>query len=439
MTKTTDARAAAYASLLAWEKSGRYANLEVNASLAAGALSGADRALYTALVYGVIERLLTLDYIIGTLSARPVGDIDREALCALRLGVYQCTFLDRIPPHAAVSESVSLAPARSRGFVNALLRSYLRGGCRYTLPTEPLSRMSVQYSVPEELCRFWVSHYGEAETESLLAALLVHPPVTLRVNPLRTAAADVVRLHEADGARLCPLSPDMVSLDGGAHIADGIRAGLYFVQDPASRLCVRALGARPGETVIDTCAAPGGKSLSAALDMENRGRVLSFDLHENKLSLIRRAADALGVTILTAAARDARTPDEMLVGQADRVLCDAPCSGLGVIAKKPDIRYKSLDTVRALPRVQYEILSGAARYVRPGGVLVYSTCTLNPDENERVVRRFLDAHPAFAPEAFDLGPAGASPDGMRTFWPPRDGCDGFFIARMRRTDEKETL
>lgn len=439
MTKTTDARAAAFASLLAWEKSGRYANLEVNASLAAGTLSGADRALYTTLVYGVIERLLTLDYIVGTLSSRPLGEIDREALCALRLGIYQCTFLDRIPPHAAVSESVSLAPPRSRGFVNALLRAYLRGGCRYTLPDDPLARMSVKYSVPEELCRFWLSHYGAAEAEALLASTLVHPPVTLRVNPLKTSAEEVLRLHEADGAHLCPLSPDMISLDGGAHIADGIRAGLYFVQDPASRLCVRALDARPGETVIDTCAAPGGKSLSAALDMENRGRVLSFDLHENKLSLIRRAADALGITILSAAARDARTPDETLLGQADRVLCDAPCSGLGVIAKKPDIRYKSIDAVRALPAIQYDILTGAARYVRPGGVLVYSTCTLNPDENERVAGRFLDAHPEFTPEPFDLGAAGAAPDGMRTMWPPRDGCDGFFIARMRRTGAKESL
>lgn len=429
-------RAAAFASLLAWEKSGRYANLEVNASLSAAALSEADRALYTALVYGVIERLITLDYIISSLSSRPIGQIDRETLCALRLGVYQCTFLDRIPPHAAVSESVSLAPTRSRGFVNALLRAHLRAGCRYPLPdaSDPLLRMSVEYAAPQDLCSFWAERYGEETAEALLAASLRRPPVTLRLNGMKTTPEQILRLHESDGARPHPLSPDMISLSGGAHIADGIRDGLYFVQDPASRLCVRALDPQPGETIVDTCAAPGGKSLSAALDMQNRGRVFSFDLHENKLSLIRRAADALGITILETAARDARIPHEALLSQADRVLCDAPCSGLGVIAKKPDIKYKPLASAGALPAVQYEILCGAARYVRPGGVLVYSTCTLNPDENERLAARFLNAHPEFSPEDFRLGAAGGSEGGMRTLYPHRDGCDGFFIARMRRAE-----
>jgi 16S rRNA (cytosine967-C5)-methyltransferase len=204
------------------------------------------------------------------------------------------------------------------------------------------------------------------------------------------------------------------------------------VQDPASRLCVRALDPRPGETVIDTCAAPGGKSFSAAIDMKNRGSLYSFDLHENKISLIRKTADALGISILTAQAQNAKTPLPSLVGKADRVLCDAPCSGLGVIGKKPDIKYKPLSAVNALPEIQYAILTGASAYVRPGGVLVYSTCTLNPQENEQVVHRFLKANPAFSLTAFDLESAGKSSDGMRTFFPHEDGCDGFFIAKMIR-------
>ena len=430
----TNPRSAAAASLIAWEKNGRYANLEVSASLATSEMSEADRALYTALVYGVIERVITLDYIIATLSSRPLGEIDREALCALRLGIYQLTFMDRIPPHAAVSESVDTAPTRSRGFVNALLRTYLRGGCRYTLPEgDPLTRMSVEYSAPVELCAFWCERYGEDLTSHLLSSTTRNPSVTLRVNPLTTSVESVVAEFTEEEASLCPLAPDMVTVKSAAHITDGIRAGKYFVQDPASRLCVKALDPQPGETVIDTCAAPGGKTLSAALDMKNEGRIIAFDLHENKLSLIRRTAASLGISILEVQTRDARNPDPALIGRADRVLCDAPCSGLGVIGKKPDIKYKSLDSIRALPEIQYGILCGAAQYVRPGGTLVYSTCTLNPDENEHIVTRFLMEHPDFRAVDFDLGAAGGSTDGMRTFYPHLDGCDGFFIAKMVRS------
>lgn len=432
MTKETTPRAAAAASLLSWEKNARFANLEIHASLADSSLSAADRALYTTLVYGVIERAVTLDHIIAQLSARPAEEIDAQTRCALRLGLYQLTYLDRIPPHAAVSESVNLAPARARGFVNALLRTYLRGGCTFALPEDKTERMAVEFGVPVPLCAFWCSRYGEQTTRNLLGALTVHPPVTLRVNPMKTTVEEQLSRHADDRAAVCPLSPDMITLESAASIAEGIAEGLYFVQDPASRLCVRALGAQPGELVIDTCAAPGGKTLSAALDMQNRGRIIAFDLHENKLSLIRRTAASLGITILETAARDARTPDPTLIGRADRVLCDAPCSGLGVIAKKPDIRYKSLDSVAALPAVQYEILCGAAQYVRPGGTLVYSTCTLNPEENERVASRFLAEHSEFAAADFDLGAAGTSQDGMRTFWPQCDGTDGFFTAKMIR-------
>lgn len=428
----TNPRRAAHASLCAWEKQGRFANLEVHVSLSASPLTENDRALYTALVYGVIERAITLDHIITQYSARPLDTIDPETRCALRLGLYQLTFMDRIPPHAAVSETVALAPARSRGFVNALLRTYLRAERQYSLPTDPLSRMSIEFGAPEPLCRFWLERYGEEETRQLLASTIRNPSAALRIHEAKISVEEVIDRHAADGARRCPLSPDMVLLNSAANIADGIREGLYFVQDPASRLTVRILDPQPGETVIDTCAAPGGKTLSAALDMQNQGRIVAFDLHENKLSLIRRAAEQLSVSILETDARDAREPDTNLIGTADRVLCDAPCSGLGVIGKKPDIKYKSLDSIVALPSVQYDILCGASKYVRPGGVLVYSTCTLNPDENEHVVRRFLAEHEDFAPAAFDLGAAGTSVDGMHTFLPHREGCDGFFAAKMIR-------
>ena len=269
-----------------------------------------------------------------------------------------------------------------------------------------MERLSVEYGAPLALCRFWADRYGIETTKALLASTVRNPRVTVRVNPLKTTVEDL--LARLDGAERSPLAEDMLVLADAAHVADGVRDGLYIVQDVSSRLAVRALDPQLGETVIDTCAAPGGKTLSTAMDMGNVGTVRAFDLHENKLSLIKRTAAALGVTIITTEARDGRDPDPSLIGTADRVLCDAPCSGLGVIGKKPDIKYKPLSSIEALPQIQYDILKGASRYVREGGVLLYSTCTLNPDENEHVVQRFLAAHGEFSLVPFDLGPAGVS-------------------------------
>lgn len=421
-------------SLLAWEQKGRYSNLEINATLTDSPLSEADRALYTALVYGVIERAVTLDYVIAKLSSRPFASIDEPTRCALRLGLYQLVFMDRIPAHAAVSETVALVPQKSRGFANAILRAFQRMECKIPLPAAdaPLYRLSVESATPLELCQFFADSYGMETASRLLSAFLTHPPVTLRINTLKTTAEEMLARFKDDGAQPSPFAADMITLSRASHVAEGIRDGLYFVQDPASRLCVRALDPKPGETVIDTCAAPGGKSFSAAIDMQNRGTLYSFDLHENKISLIRKTAAALGITMLTAQAQNAKTPLPALMGKADRVLCDAPCSGLGVIGKKPDIKYKPLSAVNALPQIQYEVLTGASAYVRPGGVLVYSTCTLNPSENEQVVQRFLQANPDFSLRPFDLGAAGICTDGMKTFFPHEDGCDGFFIAKMIR-------
>ena len=231
--KETNPRAAAAASLLSWEKQGRYSNLEVNTFLATAALQETDRALYTALVYGVIERAITLDYIIVTLSSRPISEIDRETLCALRIGLYQLTFMDRIPPHAAVSESVNLVPQRSRGFVNALLRAYVRGGCRYSLPdpSDALVRMSIEYSAPKELCAFWIERYGAETAAQILASTTRIPRVTLCVNSLKATVEDALQYLEEDDAAPCADIPDMISAKSASHIAAGIEKGLFFVQD----------------------------------------------------------------------------------------------------------------------------------------------------------------------------------------------------------------
>ena len=440
--READPRAMALRSLGALERDGRFANMEIDARLKkdGAALTPADRGLYTRLVYGVTERRLTLDHIIDSLASRPAADMDRDIRDALRMGLYQLAFMDRIPDHAAVSETVDLVKGTKRagaGLVNAVLRSFLRAGKRVPLPDAETDRyryLEVKHSVPEALIRIYEEDLAaqpgdrSGELDALLDALNREPMTGLRVNTLRLTAEEAAERVGGDVSRI---APDVVKLSSLTEAArQGIGGGLWFVQDEASRIAAKAVGAEPGDLVADVCACPGGKTFSMALDMENRGEVLAFDLHANKLSLVRSGAEKLGLTIIRTEARDGRDPDPELVSRADRVLCDAPCSGFGVIAKKPDLRYKDPSSAERLPCIQREILLGAAAYVKPGGVLVYSTCTLNRAENEDTVRDFLGGHPEYA-----LCPDGYLPEGMRTFFPHTDGTDGFFAARMTRRSE----
>ena len=278
-----------------------------------------------------------------------------------------------------------------------------------------------------------------------MAAFGKRPPLSLRVNPLRTDTAALTARLAAAGAvvKVGHYGGDaLLVTDGGAGgnptALPGFETGDFFVQDEASQLCVRALDARPGQTVADVCACPGSKSFGAALCMGDRGRVLSFDLHASKLSLVRSGAGRLGLHCLEVACRDARSPDPSLLGAVDRVLCDVPCSGLGVMAKKPEIRYKDMADSARLPGIQAAVLEASAGYVKPGGLLVYSTCTLLPAENREVTEAFLAAHPEFEPLDFFFPscdpacPDIASERGAVTLMPDLHGTDGFFIARMRR-------
>ncbi|MGI6167449.1 MAG: 16S rRNA (cytosine(967)-C(5))-methyltransferase RsmB [Eubacteriales bacterium] len=415
---------------------GRYSNLALDAAIKKYNLSPADRGLLTLLVMGVIEKQITLDYYIDKLSALPPGKIEPGVRTLLRLGLYQLIFTDRIPAHAAVSETVALAPRRASGFVNALLRRFLRERDSITLPprdSRPLEYLSVRYSFPAGLCGRFVGIFGLERTELLLSAFDKMPGLTLRVNTLKTTREALLACFAEAGisAAPTPLSPDGICLDAAPPATlPGFDEGLFFVQDEASQLCVRALDARPGMTVIDACAAPGSKSFGIALAMENSGRVLSFDLHENKLSLIRSGAGRLGIEIIEAAPGDSSLPDPALFAAADRVLCDVPCSGYGVMAKKPEIRYKNPADVAGLPEVQYAILDNCSKYLKPGGLLVYSTCTILPEENEEVVGRFLDGHPDYHPSPFTAG--GLSTGGMITLYPDTHHTDGFFIACMKK-------
>ncbi|MBE6714246.1 MAG: 16S rRNA (cytosine(967)-C(5))-methyltransferase RsmB [Ruminococcaceae bacterium] len=425
MERVNPARAAAFASLLKM-KGGKYTNLEINATLNRSDMSEEDRGLYTALVYGVVERAITLDKIISRYSRTPLDKTDEEALVALRLGIYQLSFMDRVPDHAAVDESVSLAGKKAKGFVNAVLRSFIRDGKSAAFPKEEsIDYLSVAFSVPEELCRRFIGWYGFSQTEEIFKAFLEREKISLRVNTLKISVNEAAKMLLAEISPVCENSITVNSFEG---VSQGIENGLWFVQDTASTLCSQILGALPGETVVDTCACPGGKSFAVAVGMENKGELFSFDLHKNKLSLIEKGAKKLGISIIKTAERDAREPDALLCGKADRVLCDAPCSGLGVIGKKPDIKYKELSSVDRLPDIQYEVLCGASEYVKSGGTLVYSTCTLNPEENFGVCRRFLESHPSFSLAPFSW--AGGECQGSLTLFPHTDKTDGFYICKM---------
>ncbi|MBR6728235.1 MAG: 16S rRNA (cytosine(967)-C(5))-methyltransferase RsmB [Clostridia bacterium] len=427
MTKT--ARALALDILLRCEAAGQYANLALDSALKReSAMTGADKALCTALFYSVLEHRITLDHIIDGLSSIAPSAIERQVRMVLRLGLAQLLYFDRIPDHAAIDEAVELTPRRSKGFVNALLRGFCRKGKAVDYPdraVEPLHYLSVRYSVPEALAEAFVGGYGLDRAEAILAAFEKVGGVTVRVNTLRYTREAFV---EKFGGAPTEKAPNGVRFPDLSTVSEALRAGDCFVQDEASQICVEALGARAGERILDLCAAPGSKSFGAALCVENNGEVRSFDLHENKISLIRRGADILGLSCITAAAGDARNADPAELGLFDRVICDVPCSGYGVLAKKPDIRYKDFSQSAGLPPIQAAILENAARLVKAGGVLVYSTCTLLPAENELQIKAFLAAHPEFVPEPFAVGSLCC--DGMITLAPDTHGTDGFFIAKL---------
>ncbi len=414
------------------ERDGGYSNLVLDRELQRTELSDVDRALVSHLVFGVISRKITLDYYISKLSAVAGSKLEPQVKNILRMGLYQLIYMNRIPPHAAVNESVALAPQRAKGFVNALLRGYMRRSGEIRLPDEPIERMSVEQSMPVALCERIAAEYGYDRAGSIFSALNVTPPLTLRVNTLRTDRDTLIARFAESGIDAVPstLSENGIEVEAAVTSLSGFSNGDFFVQDAASQLCCAALGAKAGQLFIDCCSAPGSKSFGAALHMEGRGRIVSCDLHENKLSLIRDSAKRLGIDMIETRAADARVPIDEFIGKADAVLCDVPCSGYGVIAKKPEIRFKPLSDAERLPEIQYAILENAARYVKSGGVLVYSTCTLLSAENTDIATRFAETHPEFTPEGFSHAGRDFSP--QTQLLPDVDGCDGFFIAKFRK-------
>lgn len=427
--KQKNARALALEVLTRCE-SGGYSNIALDTVIKRNDLSSSDRAFMTALIYGVIERKITLDYIISALSSIPNSKIERDTRNILRMGLYQLIYMKKIPAHAALNETVSLANKRSKGFVNAILRSYQREGNKIAFPDESdeIKHLSVKYSVGESLVEALLDAYSFADCKNMLNAFSQVAPITLRVNNLKASREQI--FSELDGARLTDFSPDGIMLDNAAvSELECLKDGRVTVQDEASQICVRTLGAKRGDVVFDVCSCPGSKSFGSAMTMQNEGEILAFDIHENKLSLVEKGAERLGISIISTRTQDARKPIEELFGKADKIICDVPCSGFGVISKKPEIRYKDVKESENLPKIQYDILENVQNYLKVGGTLVYSTCTILPDENENNVNKFLENHKNFTLVPFSVGELEVE-SGMITLLPHTHHTDGFFIAKL---------
>ena len=442
-----DAREAALLTLNTCQRQGGWSDGALKKQLAAGGLEGREAALATQLCFGVVQNEMLLDFYISKFSNIPLRRMESKVVQALRLGLYQMLFLSKIPQSAAVNCSVELTRThcknpRAPGMVNAILRSLQRN--LNQLPTIPQNDLaeyfSILYSHPVWLVEELLPLLGSEGTAEFLQANNSQPPMTAMVNTTKAAAQEATELLAEQGVEVTPhpwLENCLIlNKTGNLERLDAYGQGFFYVQDPASRLMALASGAAPGMRVLDMCAAPGGKSFAAAIQMDNQGEVISCDLHPHKKKLIQAGADRLGLSIIKPMTADGKVRREEWVSAFDLVLVDAPCSGLGVIRKKPDIRYKDPKPLEDLPQVQQAILENAAGYVKAGGVLMYSTCTILPRENGEIVSAFLEKHPEFVREAFELpGAAGQVEAGEITLWPQVHQTDGFFICKLRKVGE----
>ncbi|MBE6682107.1 MAG: 16S rRNA (cytosine(967)-C(5))-methyltransferase RsmB [Ruminococcaceae bacterium] len=433
-------RKAAVLSLNSSIKNGKYSNLELDAAIKKYGFEDKDKAFFTRLFYGTVERKITLDYIIRKLSTVKFEKIEPLVLCVLETGLYQVFFMDKVPDSAACNESTELVkttcPKAYAGFVNGIMRSAVRQKKELLEEISALKGsygLSIKYSVPEWLCKMWEQNYGESR-QIVKALSKVKVGVALRVNTLRISAKELLdKLPSELEAKAVGNTSIIIPKSCVVTELYGYDEGLFFVQDPASTIVSSLVNKtsvkKENPVIVDTCSCPGGKSFSMAINLENKAKIYSMDLHESRLKLVRSGAERLGITCIETHECDGRKPKEELFGTADVVLCDVPCSGLGVIAKKPDIRYKTYEEIEKLPDVQKSILEASKNYLKDDGFIIYSTCTLRKAENEEVVSEFLKNN-----KDFELCPTGIFGDetGMVTFLPHKTGTDGFFAAKLRK-------
>ena len=433
---------------------GGYSSLTVNEYLKkiAGQTEERDRRFFTNLVYTTLEHLPSIDAVIAAHSKTPLKKIKPYLLVCLRMGICQLKYMESVPDRAAINETVELVKKSKQralsGFVNGVLRGAQRNDCAYPLPDpeqEPVKALGLQYDMPEWIVAIWLRDYGKEQTKVLLQKMQQPGSVCLRANTLKANSEEIgKRIAESVGedgsVRQSGTVPEAFYAE---HIGDIskwelYRKGYIAVQDESSMLAALATGAKPGDRVLDLCAAPGGKSAFMAQMMQDQGMISSRDLHEHRVKLIRQNAERLGINCIQAEAADATQAKQEDYEQYDVVLLDAPCSGLGIMRSKPDIKlHHTLQDVEELAELQRQILSVAAEAVKPGGTLVYSTCTLNKKENDEQVEWFLEKYPKFALKDLEKRlPSLPECDRLwkkhLTLWPQAGGHDGFFVACLEK-------
>lgn len=435
---------------------GAYANLELNKVLNRNDYNALDRGFMTELVYGTIRMQGTIDYILSLFVKKPLNNIPIWILLILRLGVYQIMFLDRVPDRAAVNESVNLAKkyghAGTVKFVNGVLRNIVRGKDEISYPSleqDPVAHISALYSHPSWMVEEWLKRFGREETINLCAWNNTSPQVTIRTNLLKITRDELILRLEKEGVRSYPgrFLPESIILEGITSLGTlpSYKEGLFQVQDEGSMIVAYVLSPQAGSNMIDACAAPGGKTTHAAQLMENQGAIKAFDIYTHKLALVEESSRRLGIPIIEAGIADATKLPDSLNEWADFCLVDAPCSGLGVLRRRPDARWKKeIGDIGQLAEIQQHILASASKTVKPGGILVYSTCTLTTEENQFVIEKFLKNNLDFALDPItnvlelSLGRENEkmAASGMIQLLPHIHGTDGIFMARLRKRERR---
>ena len=423
-------RKTAFLTLVDVESKKAYSNLALNHQIIINKPNA--QGFVRELVYGVLENKITLDYYIDILVKNGVASLRANELTILRMGIYQLRNMNSVPEYAAVNESVMLAKRYCRGrdgLINGVLREYLNKKMQLRLPDrsdDEVKYLSVKYSYAPWIIELWMEHYSTDFVETLLAAGNEKAPMTVRLNWLRIMKPDLIKKlkesgFEAEEGKICQ---NALYVRGNKLLDTELyRLGMFTPQDESSMLVAEKLNPKHGDTVMDICAAPGGKTTAIAERMNNTGKIIASDIYRRKLDLIDKEARRLGITNIETRPWDATRVDSSMFQKADRVLVDAPCSGLGVVRRKPEIKYKERTTdMELLPKKQLAILSASSSYVKPGGTLVYSTCTINPEENEHVIDAFIRKNPSFKKLERTL------------LLPNVNGTDGFFICVMKKDE-----
>lgn len=434
-----NARQIAYEILLKIESDDAYSNLAIDSAVKMYNPDSTDCAFISRLVYGVTERKITLDYVISQYLSKPLKKTKPEILTILRLGAYQLLYMDKIPQSAAVNESVKLSKTNkcefASGLINAVLRKISQKGFTLKEDIGETEKISITYSMPEDSVKFLIHHYGEENAKAFLKATLEPKELFIRVNTIKTSTEELKNELIKENVKVFDTylpNALKIEINRAVYELESFKKGLFHVEDLSSQLCVEALDLFPDATAIDVCAAPGGKTFTAAEYMDNKGVLYSCDIYSQRTDLIKDGAERLGLSCVKPFVNDATVFNKSLP-EMDRVLCDVPCSGLGIIGKKPEIKYKKLDDTKSLLPIQKQILETSSKYVKSGGRLVYSTCSVNPNENRKICDAFLKENNDFySVKALPHVERVVDEGDYLTLFPHKNNCDGFFIAVFNR-------